>query len=123
MNRRREEQGTAFWLCYTVTALSALISVFYALSALSGEGAGDVYALYAASRSVALVLAVLGVAFVRSSPALVVLALTMSVVQGLDAVIGWTAGDMLKTFGPAFVAVLTLVAAGFLVRARAQPRP
>ncbi len=118
-----DDAGTAFWFCYGIASLSALISTFYSLSALVGEGAGDVYALYAASRSVALVLTVLSVAIFRSKPVLIVLALVMTVVQGLDAFIGLATQDVLKTVGPAGLAIITIIAIVALTRSRGVKIP
>ena len=47
---------------------------------------------------------------------MVLVALLMTVVQGLDAVVGIGIGDLVKTAGPAFLAALTLVAAVLLAR-------
>lgn len=105
-----------FWLCFAMTAASALTSLFFATLGVLGDGAGDPYALYAAARSIALAAAVLSLSWFRSSGSLVVLALTMSVVQGLDALIGVTLGDALKTVGPAFLAVATTSSAIALAR-------
>lgn len=118
MKAQSDNKGAAFWICYTITSVSALISAFYSLSALFSEGAVDTYALYAASRSIALVLAVLSVAILRSRIVLIVLALIMAVVQGLDALIGLVAQDVMKTIGPAVLAVITVVAVFALLQAR-----
>lgn len=118
MRARSDNKGAAFWVCYAIASASALISAFYSLSALFGEGAGDTYALYAASRSIALVLAVLSVAILRSRTVLVVLALIMAVVQGLDALIGFADQDVMKTIGPAVLAIITIIAVVALIRSR-----
>ncbi len=123
MRVHSDDTGTAFWFCYGIASLSALISTFYSLSALIGEGAGNVYALYAASRSVALVLAVLSVAIFRSKPVLIALAFVMTVVQGLDALVGLAAQDVLKTVGPAGLAIITIIAIVALTRSRRIETP
>ena len=98
--------GPAFWLCFGVTALSALISLGYALAALSVTGTSDAYALYAASRSGALAVAVLSVGGWRRPGVLFTLALTMAAVQALDALIGLGLHDAVKTVGPAALALI-----------------
>lgn len=92
-----------------MTAISACVSLGFAIEALVRLGTDDSSAMYAASRSVALVVAVAAVAVVRSRRALIVVALAMIVVQALDAVVGVTIGDLVKSVGPTFTAVLNLV--------------
>ena len=111
-----------FWIGFVITAASALTSLFFAVIGVLGDGAGDQYALYALSRSIALAVAVLALGRLRSRPALILLALTMSLVQGLDALIGLTLGDVLKTLGPAVLAVATSASAVALARRSPEPR-
>ena len=111
-----------FWIGFVITAASALTSLFFAVIGVLGDGAGDHYARYALSRSIALALAVLALGRLRSRPALILLALTMSLVQGLDALIGLTLGDVLKTLGPAVLAVATSASAVALARRSPEPR-
>jgi hypothetical protein len=111
-----------FWICFVTTAASALTSLFFAVIGVLGDGAGDPYALYALSRSVALAVAVLALGRLRTRPTLIVLALTMSLVQGLDALIGLRLGDVLKTLGPAVLAVATSASAVGLARRSPEPR-
>jgi hypothetical protein len=97
-----------YWLCLALTAVSALVSLGFSLAALRQR---NVYAEYAASRSVALVAGVI-LAFGLTSQLLVfALAIVLTVVQALDAVVGIRQRDVMKTVGPAVLAVLTLVAA------------
>jgi hypothetical protein len=103
--------GAAYWLCFGVTAASSLISLGFSLAALMAPTGKDIYARYAASRSVALVAAVILSAFLSSVPVVFVLAIVMTVVQVLDAVIGVQQRDLRKTIGPVVLAVLTLVTA------------
>jgi hypothetical protein len=68
--------------------------------------AGDEYALYAASRSVALPLAVLYAMTRRSSGGIAALALAMTLVQLLDGFIGLHLHDSNRAYGPiAFAAI------------------
>jgi hypothetical protein len=103
--------GAAYWLCFGVTAVSSLISLGFSLAALRGPAGKDIYPRYAASRSVALVAAVIASAFLSSVPVVFVLAIMLTVVQGLDAAIGIQQRDLRKTIGPVVLAVLTLVTA------------
>ncbi|GGF21599.1 hypothetical protein [Subtercola lobariae] len=104
------ELNVWFWLCFALTAASALTSLGFSLAALRGPNR-DVYAKYSLSRSIALVGGVIVVLAVHTVSALFVMALAMTVVQALDAVVGITISDRMKTFGPAALAVLTLAAA------------
>jgi hypothetical protein len=97
----------AFWICAIVAALSAVVSASFSVAALIGAGRHDQYAMYAASRSIALVLASLACIGAHSRRGVMALALTMALVQGFDAMIGLIARDPGKTYGP-----LTLSVAG-----------
>jgi hypothetical protein len=55
-----EVSTKVFWVCGLMALVSALVSAGFSIAGLIGDGAGDSYALYAASRSVALPLVVLG---------------------------------------------------------------
>jgi hypothetical protein len=66
--------------------------------------------MYALSRSVALVAAVLVPIFSQTRSSLLTIALAMVIVQTLDAVVGARIHDRLKTFGPASLAAVNLVA-------------
>jgi len=90
----------AFWICASITALSAVVSASFSVVALIGVGSQDQYAMYAASRSIALLLASLACIGTRSRRGLMALALTMGLVQAFDAVIGLIAHDPAKTYGP-----------------------
>jgi hypothetical protein len=70
---------------------------------------GGVYAMYGASRSIALVLVVVAVLYLRSPVGVAAMALTMGLVQAFDAVIGRLAHDTMKTIGPLVLAAATLL--------------
>jgi hypothetical protein len=95
----------SFWVCATVTALSAVVSASFSVVGLDGQ---DQYTMYAASRSIALVLAILVCIVARSRRGVMALALTMGLVQGFDALIGLFAHDPVKTYGPLALAVAGL---------------
>jgi hypothetical protein len=98
----------AFWICAIVTLVSAVVSVSFSVAALIGVARQDQYAMYAASRSIALAIATLACIGARSRNGVMVLALTMGLVQGLDALIGLVVHDPLKTYGPLALSVAGL---------------
>jgi hypothetical protein len=101
----------AAWVCAGVTAVSAFVSLGFAVAAaVSSRGEGQAPERYALSRSIALA-AVSVVALVeRSHSSLLVIALAMVIVQALDAVVGVTIHNSMKTFGPAALALANLLA-------------
>lgn len=105
-----------FWLCAGITLVSALVSAAYSIAALLGHSKIDTYALYAASRSISLLLVVLGCVFFRSRSGVVAMAFVMALVQSFDAVIGYLSHDTVKTFGPMFTALFTFAALWWLLR-------
>jgi hypothetical protein len=108
-----------FWICASITALSAVVSASFSVAALIGEGRQDQYAMYAASRSIALVVASLACIGLRSRRGVMALALTMVLVQGFDALIGAVAHDPIKTYGPLALSVIGLASLLALHRDRA----
>jgi hypothetical protein len=113
---RTNTRGAAFWICYTVTVISAITSISFAIVAVADGGIEDADALYAASRSTALVVLALVAPLFRSDAALLAIAVAMTIVQGIDAFIGAIQGDLAKTIGPAVLCIVTIVAATFLAR-------
>jgi hypothetical protein len=102
---------TAFWICAGVTAVSAFVSLgFSAAAVVSAHDLARANAMYALARSVALA----AVSFVpllsQTRSSLLTIALAMVIVQALDAVVGATIHDRMKTFGPASLGVFNLVA-------------
>ena len=112
--------GTAFRVCAALTLLSALVSAGFSLAALFAGGHADVYAQYAASRSVALPLGVVVAMAMRCRQSLGILALVMTAVQLMDGVIGVLAHDPAKTYGP-FVFALATAGAAFALRRAGEP--
>ena len=107
-----------FWTCAIVTLLSAGVSAGFSIDGLLDSAGSDSFALYAASRSVALLLTVLIAMCVRSRVAIAFLGIAMTVVQALDGIIGALAHDPPKTYGPFAFAVLNALAAGWLLLGR-----
>jgi len=99
-----------------MTLLSAGVSAGFSLQGILGSGSSDSFARYAASRSIALLLAVLIAMVVRSRMAIAFLGITMTAVQAFDGVIGALAHDHLETYGPFAFAVLNALAVGWLLR-------
>jgi hypothetical protein len=110
-----------FWFCAGVTLLSAIVSAGFSVAGLLTEGA-DRYAQYAASRSVALLIAALVVVALRARAATLVLAGCMTLVQFFDGWIGVLAHDPGKTFGPFALAALNAAAAVLYLRGERRRR-
>ena len=96
-----------FWVCAFITVASALTSAGFSIAALNASGDAYVNAMYAASRSLSLAFVSIVVVFLRSRTGLMALSAVMVLVQSGDALIGAIDHDLLKAFGPAFLALLT----------------
>jgi hypothetical protein len=118
-----EKTARAFWICATITAISAIVSASFAVAGLLGPGIHDTFALYAASRSLAIPLVVLIFLGLRSRGGIAAMALTMSLVQLFDAVIGVILHDASKTYGPLFLALFGFVSVAFLLRSSERFEP
>jgi uncharacterized membrane protein (UPF0136 family) len=105
--RSSPETTRAFWICAIITLVSAVVSASFSVAALI-VARQDQYAMYAASRSIALLLASLACIGARSRHGVMALALTMVLVQGLDAWIGLVGHDPGKTYGPLALSVVGL---------------
>jgi hypothetical protein len=105
-----------FWTCAIVTLLSAGISAGFSLAGLAGPDRADRYARYAASRSIALLLAVLIAVAVHATLAVAFLGITMTIVQAIDGVIGALDRDPGRTYGPFAFSVLNALAVVWLLR-------
>lgn len=102
-----------YYVLASVTLLSAIPSLFYAIQSV--RRAGDdherqIVALYAAARSGALVVLAVVPFFGRFDGWLLAIAVAMILVQGLDAFIGIRRRQIAMIAGPAVLAVLNLVA-------------
>jgi hypothetical protein len=94
-----------FWRCASMTLVSAAVSAGYSVAGL-GNNFSDNFARYAASRSIALLAAVIAATVFRRRSSLLALASCMTLVQWLDAFIGFSAHDPAKTFGPLAFSIL-----------------
>ena len=119
-NLSRPPLTQAYWICWAITTLNALVSTGYSAVALLSQGDSNVYTQYAASRSIALALVILSLSWLRSTGALLTLATVMTLIQLGDAVIGFQIHDAAKSFGPLGLGIITLLALAFLAR---TPRP
>jgi hypothetical protein len=97
--RSTEALGRSFWICAGFTLFSATVSLTFSLLSLR-MATGHEYALYAASRSVALPLAALYAMARRSRGGIAALALAMTLVQLLDGFIGLHLRDPGRAYGP-----------------------
>lgn len=106
-----------FLICALVTLASALTSLgFYIAAYLQSDKTSRINAMYAISRSIAII-AICFVPFINNSSSwLVATATTMIIVQILDALIGIKINNTLKTFGPAITAAVNLLALIWFVR-------
>jgi hypothetical protein len=118
-----EKTARAFWVCGSITAISAIVSASFAVAGLLGPGIHDTFALYAASRSLAIPLVVVILLGFRSRGGIVAMGLTMSLIQSLDAVIGVLLRDAGKTYGPLFLALIGFVSVAFLLRSSERFEP
>ena len=105
--RSGADTGRAFWICTSFTLLSALVSAAFSLLSLRMAG-GHEYALYAASRSVALPIAVIYSMLLRSRTAAAALAVAMTLVQLFDGLVGFRLGDAGRAYGPLLFAAINL---------------
>jgi hypothetical protein len=110
-----------FWICAVMTLLSAAVSAGFSLVALFGPGSTDIFARYAASRSVALLLVVLVAIALRSPMTLAVLGIAMTLVQAFDGVIGLLARSPFETYGPFAFALLNALTVIWLLRREGSP--
>jgi hypothetical protein len=119
-----EKTPRAFWICAAITTISATVSASFSVAGLLRAGIHNPFALYAASRSIAIPLVVLIFLGFRSRGGVAAMALTMSLVQLFDAFIGVLSHDASKTYGPLFLALIGFVSVAFLLRSseRVEPR-
>lgn len=95
-----------------ITLISAFASMFFSVRAvrLADTDGERTAALYAGARSVALFAAALVSAFGFFPAWALAVAVTMTIVQGLDALVGIRRAKVWVILGPATLAVLNLIA-------------
>ncbi len=103
---------SAYTVCAAVTAISACISLGFALEgyvkAKGVKGAGLSSAMFTLARSAAIALAVFVPFFLYSLGYLAAVAIIMIMVQTSDALIGLKAENRLKIYGPLLTAIANL---------------
>jgi hypothetical protein len=112
--------GRAYWACAGFTLFSAIVSAGFSLASLRMAG-GHEYALYAASRSVALPLATVCAMALRSRGGVAALATAMTLVQLFDGIIGFRLNDPSRAYGPLVFSALNLGMLLWMNRATATP--
>lgn len=105
-----------FWICAVVTMASALTSAGFSVAALSSSGDAHTNAMYSVSRSLSLATGGILMVILRSRIGLMVVSFIMALVQAGDAIIGAINQDLIKTVGPAFLALVTVGALVLLGR-------
>ena len=99
-----------------MTTISAVTSLGFSLAAVRGTGGNEhTLAFYTCSRSVALTVISLASFVTGASAWLQAAAVAMIMVQGCDAVVGITIRNMMKTVGPAGMALANLTALVWLM--------
>ena len=98
-------------------SLAGLFSPQSILPAAEAPGhASQIFALYAAARTIPLALFVFVAIYRQSATALLVLGALAGVIQLLDAGVGAFQGDVGKTIGPLVIAAVQFVSVFFLAR-------
>jgi hypothetical protein len=108
-----------------VTGINVLVASGFSLAALispqavlpgpdAPSRASQIFALYAAARTIPLSLFALVAIYRQSAKALLVLGALAGVVQLLDAGVGALQGDVGKTIGPLVIAALQFISVFFL---------
>jgi hypothetical protein len=117
---RATQTSLAFWTCAIITTIRALVSAGFSVAGLFGPSGGDIFERYAASRSIALLIAALCCIGFRSREAIAALAVIMSLVQGFDGLIGVLAHDPAKTYGPFVFALVNFAVLVWLLRSHEE---
>ena len=106
---------TPFSICAAITAVSASISLGFSIAAtVQARGEARGLSLYCCARSLALFLVAVVPFGSGSVPWLEAAATAMVVVQGCDTIVGVLARDVVKTVGPAAVAILNAAALAWM---------
>ena len=107
---------TPFLVCATVTAISAFVSLGFSIASVPrANGQIRTLALYTCARSLAFAIISVVPFATGWSLWLEAVAVGMTLLQALDAGVGVTIKDRMKTFGPAAMAVTNLAALVWLV--------
>ncbi len=109
--------SSSFLICALITLASALTSLGFSIAAYrSSDKTSRVNAMYASSRSIAIV-AICIVPFINLSNSwLIAAASIMIIAQSLDALVGIKITDKLKIFGPVITTIVNLLALIWFVK-------
>ena len=109
--------STAFWVCSSITAISALVGLGYSIATVGWSPTPQqVPAMYAFARSLALAAGAVAALLMQSVAFAEAIAFAMIIVQAGDAIIGVRLRERLRTFGPAATSLANAVALVWLVR-------
>jgi hypothetical protein len=105
-----------FLVCAAVTAVSAFVSLGFSVAAVPrANGETRTLALYTCARSIAFAIISVFPFATGWRPWLEAVAVGMIILQALDAGVGITVRDRMKTFGPAAMTVTNLAALVWLI--------
>ena len=105
--------GRRWWLAAALSSVNALVSMGFSIAGLVASSS-DVFARYAAARSVPLAIVTIVFVLRRASRELAGIALVLGLVQASDALVGIASHDVGKTLGPCVIAILTLASLPWL---------
>lgn len=114
----KTDAARAVWVAYGVTVVSALVSLGFSLAALGLHHEDLSYVRYSLARQIVIVLAIAFVGWQRSLTSLVLVTAMMAIIQLCDAGVGALDHDAQKTYGPFGIAVVSLIALGYLLRSK-----
>ena len=96
-----------YYSCAAITVISALVSLGFSFEAIAkGKDNNNINALYASSRSVALLYVSIVPIFIFSKEIMIVTSVGMIIVQFLDGFVGIKIKNKLKTLGPFITAII-----------------
>ena len=97
-------------ICPVFTCISALVSLGFSVEAImKAEKEAKTNALYAASRSIALVVITVVAFIIRSRDMIIIGAVGMIIVQALDGIVGIKIKNVFKTIGPFLTSIVNMV--------------
>jgi hypothetical protein len=107
----------AYIFCAIITTINAFISLGFSIAGLF-QYKGTVYlaSLYICARSLPLAGLAVVPFFYHSRPYLVAIAIAITLLQALDAVVGVKRRNKMETFGPAGSSIVNLAAITWLIR-------
>ena len=108
----------SFWVCAIITAVSAFTSLGFSIAAYKvSSKTSRANSMYTAARSISLTFISLVPFFNKSASWLIAVALTMILVQFLDALIGVKLHEKIRVIGPTIAASINLFALVWFINA------